>query len=76
VRRHVLAGLYRDLQRVLDEPALADVRVEKVEPRQRAQLAHARLDDSELLPDEIFVRHADRFPTRLRYSRQMGCMSK
>jgi hypothetical protein len=75
VRRDVLAGLDRDLERVLDEATLADVALHELGPSHRTELGEVRLDERELLGDEAGIRHPAA-PRARRYSSQIGVMSK
>ncbi len=53
----VEGGLYRDLERVLDEPLLLHVGAQRGREGELTQLADARLDERELLGDEVAVDH-------------------
>jgi hypothetical protein len=55
-----------DLQGVLHEPDLAYIRGQEIRPRLLAQLAQARLDERQLLGNEILVRQAAPTPAGLR----------
>lgn len=68
VRRHVERGLDRDLQRMCEEAFFADVSADRLGTSQLAHLAHAGLDESELLLDEIQIGHYTRAPADRRYS--------
>src|SRR6185369_1977046 len=54
---HVERGLNGDLKRVLDEPLLPYIGRDGRGPGKLAQLLNTRLDEGELLGDELAVRH-------------------
>ena len=57
MRGRIERRLHRELDRVDDEPFLAYVLFQEIEPRERSQLGHARLDEREPLEDEVAVNH-------------------
>jgi hypothetical protein len=60
--RRIERRLDGDLQCVLDEPLLAYVVQNLGGPRERTELSHTRLDQSELLGDELRVRQRGAVP--------------
>jgi len=60
MRGDIKGRLDRQLERMLDEAPLAHVSADALEPREFAHFATARLDDRQLLGDELRVGHADR----------------
>lgn len=57
VRGDVERGLDGDLERVLDEPLLANVGPQRARPGELLELPDVRLDHRELLRDEVGVDH-------------------